>query len=48
MTIPQIVELLDFCLNTTYFIPNGAYYPQRHGAAMISLISPVVANCYME
>ncbi|KAK2150895.1 hypothetical protein NP493_2714g00000 [Ridgeia piscesae] len=20
MTIPQIVELLDFCLNTTYFI----------------------------
>ena len=48
MTIPQIVELLDFCLNTTYFIYDGAYYQQTHGAAMGSLISPLVANCYME
>ena len=48
MTIPQIVELLDFCLNTTYFISNGAYYQQRHGAVMRSPISPLVANCYME
>ena len=48
MTIPQIVELLDFCLNTNYFIYNGAYYQQRHGAAMRSPISPLVANCYME
>ena len=48
MTIPQIVELLDFCLNTTYFIYDGAYYQQTHGAAMGSPISPLVANCYME
>ena len=34
MTIPQIVELLDFCLDTTYFMYNGAYYQQMHGAAM--------------
>ena len=48
MTIPQIVELLDFCLNTTYFIYDGAYYQQTHGAAMGSPISPLVDNCYME
>ena len=48
MTIPQIVELLDFCLNTTYFIYDGSYYQQTHGAAMGSLISPLVANCYWE
>ena len=48
MTISQIVELLDFCLNTTYFIYDGAYYQQTHGAAMGSSISPLVANCYME
>ena len=48
MTIPQIIELLDFCLNTTYLIYNRAYYQQTHGAAMGSPISPLVANCYME
>ena len=48
MTIPQIIELLDFCLNTTYLIYNEAYYQQTHGAAMGSPISPLVANCYME
>jgi len=47
-TIPQIVELLDFCLNTTYFIYDWAYYQQTHGAAMGSPISPLVGNCYME
>ena len=48
MTFPQIVELPDFCLNTTYFIYDGTYYHQTHGAAMGSPISPLVANCYME
>ena len=48
ITIPQIVELLDFCLNTTYFIYDAAYYQQTHVAARGSPISPLVANCYME
>ena len=48
MTIPLIVELLDVCLNTTYFIYDAAYYQHTHGAAMGSPISPLVANCYME
>ena len=45
MTIPQIVDLPDFCLNTTYFIPYVACYQHTHGAAMGSSISPLVANC---
>ena len=44
----QISELLDLCLTTTYFIYDGTYYQQPHGAAMGSPISPVVANLYME
>ena len=48
MAIPQIVEFLNFCQNTTYCIYDGAYYQQTHGAAMGSPISPVVADCYME
>ena len=48
MTIPEIVELFDFCLNTTYFTWDSVYYQQTHDAAMGSPISPLVANCYME
>ena len=48
LTINQITELLDLCLTTTYFIYDGTYYQQTHGAAMGSPISPLVANLYME
>ena len=44
ITIPQIVELLDFCLNTTYFIYDSEYYQQTHDAAMGSPISPLVTS----
>jgi hypothetical protein len=44
----QILELLTFCLNTTYFMYNGQFYKQTHGAAMGSPVSPIVANIYME
>ena len=44
MTIPQIVELLDLCLNTTYFIYDGVYSQQTHGAAMGSVISRLLAS----
>ena len=43
-----IVSLLQFCINTTYFLYDGAFYQQRPGAAMGSLVSPVVAYLYME
>jgi len=48
LNIEQITELLELCLNTTYFLYDGTYYQQTHGAAMGSPISPLVANLYME
>ena len=34
MSIQQIVKLLEFCLKNTYFLFQGNYYEQVHGAAM--------------
>ena len=48
LSIEQIMTLLSFCLNTTYFIYDGVYYKQKHRASMGSSVSPVVANLYME
>ena len=48
MSIPQIVTLLEFCLKNTYFLFQGKYYEQVHGAAMGSPISPLIANLFME
>ena len=44
----QILQLLEFCLDTTYFKINNRFYQQTHGAAMGSPVSPIVANLYME
>ena len=44
----QVLELLRFCLETTYFSFKGNFYKQKHGAAMGSPVSPIVANIYME
>ena len=48
MSIPKIVTLLEFCLKNTYFLFQGKYYEQVHGAAMGSPISPLIANLFME
>ena len=48
MSIPQIVTLLEFWLKNTYFLFQGKYYEQAHGAAMGSPISPLIANLFME
>ena len=48
LSIQQISELLQMCLNTTYFQYNNTFYKQRIGAAMGSPVSPIVANLYME
>ena len=44
----QLTELLDFCLNTTYFIYDGCFYQQTHSSAMGSPVSPIAAILYME
>ena len=48
LSIPQIIQLLEFCLNNAYFLFQGKYYEQVHGAAMGSPISPLIANLFME
>ena len=48
MTAENIIELLGFCLNNTYFLFQEVFYEQTKGAAMVSPVSPIVANIYME
>ena len=44
----RILELASFCLNITYFTYRGVIYIQKHGAAMRSPVSSIIANQYME
>ena len=48
MSVKHIMDLLEFCLRSTYFTYQGKYFEQVEGAAMGSPISPIVANLYME
>ena len=48
MSIDHITSLLEYCLNSTYFVFKGQYYEQLEGAAMGSPLSPIIANLYME
>ena len=48
MKVEQIISLLEFCLKTTYFQFQGRFFEQLQGAAMVSPVSPIVANLYME
>ena len=48
MSTKHIMDLLEFCLRSTYFTYRGKFYERVEGAAMGSPISPIVANLYME
>ena len=48
MSTKHIMDLLEFCLRSTYFTYRGNFYEQVEGAAMGSPIIPIVANLYME
>ncbi|GJQ66633.1 hypothetical protein Trydic_g4603 [Trypoxylus dichotomus] len=44
----DITNLFKQCLRTSYFVWDGSFYKQTDGVAMGSLLSPVVANLFME
>ena len=46
MSIPNTVKLLGFCHKNMYFLLQGKYYKQVHGAAMGSPICPL--NLFMK
>ena len=48
MSTQHIMDLLEFCLRSTYFTFREKFYEQVEGAAMGSPISPIVVNLYME
>ena len=48
MSVENIICLLEFCLNSTYFMFKGKFYEHLEGAAMGSPINPIVANLFME
>ncbi len=48
LSISSILELLEFCLDNTYFMFDGEFYIQTFGCAMGSPVSPIIANIYME
>ena len=48
LSIDKILELLKFCLDTTYFVYKNQIYKEKRGAAMGSPVAPIIANLYME
>ena len=44
----DFLTLLDRCLSCTYFVCQGEYYLQIHGAVMGSQVSAIVWNLYKE
>ena len=42
------MDLLNFCLTSTYFQYNGKHYKQLHSTAMGSPVSVVVAEIVMQ
>ena len=48
MSIQHITTLLGFGLKNTFFLFQGKYYEQVHGAALVSPFSPMVTNLLTE
>ena len=48
LPVKDIILLLEFCLKNMYFSFQDQFYKQVEGAAMGCLVSPIVANLYMD
>ncbi len=43
----QMLQFLEFCLNTTHFVYDEQFYKLIHGAAMGSFVSFLSDSCTM-
>ena len=48
IVIDNLMEMLTFCVETTYFGMGSDIYQQEEGLVMCSSLSPVLAYIYME
>ncbi len=48
LSITSLIDILNMCLKSTYFLYNNKFYQQSQGAAMGSPLSPIIANIFME
>ena len=48
LTVPELMEALDICLQSSFFVYNGVIYKQIFGCRMGSPLSPIIANMVME
>ncbi len=48
LSITSLIDILNMCLKSTYFLYNNKFYQQSQGAAMGSPLSPIFANIFME
>ena len=46
--VPQLTELIEICLRTTFFHFQDTFYEQLDRAAMGFTLSPIVANLYIQ
>ena len=47
LNVEEILQLLEYCLQSTFFSFKGEFYHLTNGVAMGSPISSVVANLFM-
>jgi hypothetical protein len=43
-----VMELLEICFRTTYFLVDDNLFQQKDGVTMGSCLSPIVSNIFME
>ena len=48
LTVPELIEALDICLQSWFSVYNDVIYKQIVGCPKGSPLSPIIANMFME